>query len=116
MVSQQSFFYSQNFVVNLVNPTIAIANPAEEIPHEKKFKKKVEVITLIIIRKGKTTPPIIRRTPKTRRKRGELIMADITNRQLNVPVQAQSPAVHSHHTNPKSLLHNAGESGTPSAD
>ena len=49
-------------------------SPPTDAPHEKKFRKKVDSRTRIKIKKGMTTPVIIRIRPRLRRRRGEFII------------------------------------------
>jgi hypothetical protein len=55
-------------------PIVPSASPATEAPHEKKFKKKVDSSILMSIRNGRMMPKSIRKMPRLRRKRGDLIM------------------------------------------
>src|SRR5688572_24723339 len=54
-------------------PIVPKASPPTEAPHAKKFKKKVDSSTRITIKNGNTMPKSIRSTPRTSRRRGELI-------------------------------------------
>jgi len=49
-------------------PIVPNASPVTDAPHEKKFKKNVDVSTWMTIKKGRTIPNSINTTPRVRRK------------------------------------------------
>jgi hypothetical protein len=48
-------------------------NPPTDAPHEKKFRKNVDSITRMTIKKGRIMPRNIRTKPRLRRRRGLFI-------------------------------------------
>jgi len=66
--------YSFLFRTQVATPMMPRNNPPTDAPHEKKFRKKVDSNICINIRKGRTTPRIIRIRPRPRRRRGEFII------------------------------------------
>src|SRR5258706_306841 len=86
--------------------------PLTDAPHEKKFRKNVDSIMWMTIKKGKATPRNISTKPMPRRRRGWFMMADITNKPQNDSARVQSRAEIFRHTIPQWLSHNADGNGS----